>query len=63
MRRRSNTYAKTRVGLQRVLDVQWLMHSFVNEEFTTETVPTVAMGIVDEPLSILELLTTRFLRP
>ncbi|MBD3822758.1 MAG: IS1 family transposase [Thiotrichales bacterium] len=62
MRRRSNTYAKTQKGLRRVLNVQWLMHNFVNEHFTTGVVPAVAMGFIDEPLSISQLLTTRFLK-
>lgn len=62
MRRRTNTYAKTKEGLQRALDLHWLMHNFVREHFTTGVVPAVEMGFLEEPIGILELLSTRFLR-
>lgn len=61
MRRRTNTYAKNKQGLQRALDVQWLLHNFVRPHFTTQQVPAVALGLFDEPFSLTELLTTRFL--
>jgi transposase len=35
-RRRTNTYAKSVVGLQRVLDIFWMVHNFVRSHFTTK---------------------------
>ena len=59
MRRRTNTYAKHKQGLQRALDLQWVMHNFVRPHFTTGEIPAVALGIHDQGLSVSELLTMR----
>jgi hypothetical protein len=40
-RRKTNTYAKTTTGLQRLLDVYWVIHNFVRFHFTTREVPAV----------------------
>ena len=45
-RRRTNTYAKTVPGLQRTLDVYWVIHNFVRKHWTTGQVPAVAMGVL-----------------
>ena len=54
-RRRTNTYAKTDNGLQRTLDVQWIVHNFVKVHFTTKKVPAMALGIIEEGLSLFEV--------
>src|SRR4030042_193876 len=54
-RRRINTYAKSTVGLQRILNVYWVIHNFVRVHFTTKKAPAVALGIIDKELSINEL--------
>ena len=55
-RRRTNTYAKSKKSLQRVLDIFWLIHNFVKPHFTTKEVPAVALGILEKGLTIEELL-------
>jgi hypothetical protein len=55
-RRRSNTYAKSETGLQRTLDVYWVVHNFLRSHFTTKQVPAVALGIIDKALTWEELL-------
>ena len=54
-RRKTNTYAKTTTGLQRLLDVYWVMHNFVRFHFTTREVPAVSLGVIDRPFSVREL--------
>ena len=58
-RRRTNTYAKSTVGLQRVLDIFWMAHNFVRPHFTTRTVPAVGLGILEKGLSWEDLLQLR----
>ncbi len=55
-RRRTNTYAKTTFGLQRTLDVYWVIHNFVRKHWTTGKIPAVAMGILCSPLGIEAIL-------
>ena len=55
-RRRTNTYGKTKTGLQRTLDIYWIVHNFIRSHFTTKQVPAVALGILDKGLSWEELL-------
>ncbi len=54
-RRRTNTYAKNENGLQRTLDVFWVIHNFIRTHFTTKEVPAVSIGILDKKLSWTEL--------
>ena len=56
-RRRTNTYAKTKTGLQRTLDVHQLIHNFVRPHWTTREVPAVALGILRAPLGLEDILT------
>ena len=58
-RRRTNTYAKSVVGLQRVLDIFWMVHNFVRSHFTTKKVPAVALGIIQKGLTWEDLLQIR----
>jgi len=50
-RRKTTTYAKKKTGLQRTLDVFWIVHNFIRKHFTTQQVPAVALGILKEGLS------------
>jgi len=56
-RRRSNTYAKSREGLQRTLDRETIIHNYVRPHFTTGKVPAVMMGIMKKGLQIEDILT------
>jgi transposase-like protein/IS1 family transposase len=55
-RRKTNTYSKTTTGLQRTLDIFWIVHNFICKHFTTKKVPAVALGILKEGLSWEQLL-------
>jgi hypothetical protein len=46
-RRKTNTYAKSKTGLQRVLNVYWVIHNYVRTHFTTKDVPAVRLGIIE----------------
>ncbi|UXE61237.1 MAG: IS1 family transposase [Woronichinia naegeliana WA131] len=59
--RRTNTYAKSVVGLQRVLDIFWMVHNFVRSHFTTREVPAVALGIIEKGLTWEDLLQIRLI--
>ncbi len=50
-RRRTNTYAKCKEGLQRTLDTYWVFHNFIKKHFSTKEVPAVSIGIIDNGLS------------
>lgn len=58
-RRRQNLYAKRVDGLQRVLDVQRLIHNFVKPHWGLgkDVTPAMALGYSLRPFSISELLT------
>jgi hypothetical protein len=60
-RRRQNLYAKNVEGLQRVLDVQRLVHNWVRPHWGLgkKTTPAMAMGYCNRPISIYEILTER----
>lgn len=58
-RRRTNTYAKTKASLQRVLDVYWCIHNFVREHFTLKVVPAVELGIIKEPMSWKNIMSVK----
>ncbi len=56
-RRKTNTYAKSDTGLQRILDVYWVVYNFYRTHFTTKEVPAVSLGIIESGLSPEELLS------
>lgn len=56
-RRKTNTYAKKVTGLQRTLDIHWIVHNFIRKHFTTKQVPAVALGILEKGLSWEQMLT------
>jgi hypothetical protein len=60
-RRRQNLYVKCVEGLQRVLDVQRLVHNWVRPHcgLAKNTTPAMVMGYIKRPVSMLELLTLR----
>jgi len=60
-RRRQNLYAKRVEGLQRVLDVQRLVHNWVRSHWGLgkNMTPAMAMGYCERPISMHELLTSR----
>jgi len=60
-RRRENLDAKKLPGLQRILDVQRLIHNWVRSHWGLDkgTTPAMEMGFCSRPLSIMEILTSR----
>ena len=60
-RRRQNLYAKGVQGLQRVLDVQRVIHNWVRPHWglAKRTTPAMAMGLCVRPVLMHELLTSR----
>ncbi len=54
-RRKTNMYAKTTAGLQRLLHVYWVVHNFLRVHFTTREVPAVALGVLERRLSAGEI--------
>jgi len=54
-RRKTNTYAKSTDGLQRVLNIYWVIHNFIRVHFTTKKVPSVSLGVIDKRISWQEL--------
>ena len=54
-RRKTNMYAKTTQGLQRLLHVYWVVHNFMRTHFTTREVPAVALGILERRMSVQEM--------
>ena len=60
-RRRQNLYAKRALGLQRVLDVQRLVHNWVRPHWSLgkDRTPAMAMGYCNHPVSMYEILTSR----
>jgi IS1 family transposase len=59
-RRRTNTYAKCKEGLQRTLDVHQIIHNFVRYHWTTGVVPAVALGVLKDGLCLEDILMGRF---
>ena len=60
-RRRQNHYAKGGEGLQRALNVQRLLHNWVRPHWGLgkKTTPAMAMGYIERPMAIAEILTSR----
>src|SRR5918992_5678849 len=54
-RRKTNTYAKKKKRLKPSLDVYWILHNFVRVHFTTNHVPAVALGIIEQGLSLADI--------
>lgn len=60
-RRRQNLYAKHRGGLQRMVDVQRLIHNWVRAHISlpNKSTPAMKIGYIDRPISLREMLTCR----
>lgn len=60
-RRRQNHYAKKVEGLQRALNVQRVFHNWVRPHWglAKETTPAMAMGFIQRPVKIAEILSSR----
>ena len=60
-RRKQNPYSKKLSGLQRILDVQRLVHNWVRPHWGLEkqTTPAMKMGFCSRPVSIMEILNSR----
>jgi hypothetical protein len=56
-RRKTNTYAKKKKRLKPRLDVYWILHNFVRVHFTIQHVPALALGIIEQGLSLAEILS------
>jgi transposase-like protein len=54
-RRKTNMYAKSTRGLQRLLRVYWGVHNFLRVPLTTREVPAVALGLLERRLSVQEI--------
>ncbi len=54
-RRKTNMYAKSGPGSQRLLHVYWVVHNFIRVHFTTREVPAVALGVIERRLSAREI--------
>jgi hypothetical protein len=54
-RRKTNMYAKSTPGSQRLLYVYWVVHNFIRVHFTTREVPAVALGVIERRLSAREI--------
>jgi len=60
-RRKTNTYAKSETGLQRVLNLYWVIHNFVRAHFTTKEVPAVSLGVIESGLTSEKLFSIQFI--
>ena len=58
-RRRTNTYAKNTNGLQRTLDLYWVVHNYIRTHYMTKTVPAVAVGLIEKEMTWFDVLYTR----
>lgn len=60
-RRRQNLYAKKRAGLQRMLDVQRLIHNWVRPHWGLgkKITPAMKMDFCSRPVTMAELLNSR----
>lgn len=59
-RRKTNTYAKKTKRLQQRLDVLWIVHNFIRTHFTTQSVPVVAIGILDRSFTYEDIFSIKY---
>ena len=59
-RRKTNTYTKSTTGLQRILNVYWVMHNFMRIHFTTKKVPALVLGLLKKQLTPNELFSIQY---
>ena len=58
-RRRQNLIAKTVEGLERAVAVQRLIHNWVRPHWSSNITPATAIGFIERPLSLEEMLLSR----
>ncbi len=54
-RRKTNMYAKSTPGSQRLLHVYWVVHNFIRVHFTTREVPAVALQVIERRVAAFEI--------
>jgi transposase-like protein len=54
-RRKTNMYAKSTPGSQRLLHVYWVVHNFIRLHFTTREVPAVALEVIERRVAAFEI--------
>jgi len=54
-RRKTNMYAKSTPGSQRLLQVYWVVHNFIRVHFTTREVPAVALEVIERRVAAFEI--------
>ena len=54
-RRKTNMYAKSTPGSQRLLHVYWVVHNFIRVHFTTREVPAVALEVIERRVAAFEI--------
>ncbi|MCP4343907.1 MAG: IS1 family transposase [Desulfobacterales bacterium] len=59
-RRKTNTYAKKTERLQERLNVIWIIHNFVRVHYTTKEVPAVTLGLIEEGLTLEDVLRLKW---
>lgn len=59
-RRKTNTSAKSKNNLQRILNVYWVIHNYVGTHFTTKEVPVVRLGIIGKALNVKTLFSIQY---
>lgn len=59
-RRKTNTYAKSETGLQRILNVYWVIHNFLRVHFTIKKVPAVSLGVIESGLTPEKLFSVQY---
>jgi hypothetical protein len=55
-RRKTNTYAEKVKRLQGRLNVIWIIHNFVRVHYTTKEVPAVMSAVIEEGLTLEDVL-------
>jgi hypothetical protein len=53
--RKTNTCAKKKKRLKPSLNVYWILHNFIRVHFTTKHTSAVALGIIEQGLSLAEI--------
>jgi hypothetical protein len=52
LKRKTNTYDKSVQGLQRTLDVDFIVNNYLKLNYTSKTIPAVALKIIPSNTSL-----------
>jgi hypothetical protein len=55
-RRKTSTYDKKNERFQGRLNVIWIIHNFVRVHYTTKEVPAVTLGVIEEGMTLEDVL-------